>query len=57
MEFFAELSVAYHCKDANELYNKWEPFNRSQLECILHDDVDNILQVFQNAWEKYTTNE
>lgn len=33
MEFFAELSVAYHwTKDQTNEYNKWFPFNRAQLE-------------------------
>ena len=31
MEYFAELSVAFHCLDSSE-YNKWYPFNRKQLE-------------------------
>lgn len=30
-EFFAELSTAYLCDDADDDYNKWAPFNRSQL--------------------------
>ena len=35
-EYFAELSVAYFCKDDSEL-NKWFPFNRNQLES--HDPL------------------
>jgi len=31
-EFFAELSTAYCATDAADDYNKWEPFNRPQLE-------------------------
>lgn len=31
MEFFAELSVAYHWKEDSE-YNKWYPFNHQQLQ-------------------------
>lgn len=32
MEFFAELSVAYHYNDDGDMeYNKWFPFNRQQL--------------------------
>mmetsp|Transcript_13697 Transcript_13697/g.20676 ORF Transcript_13697/g.20676 Transcript_13697/m.20676 type:complete len:282 (+) Transcript_13697:95-940(+) len=36
MEYFAELSVAYH-NDSQEEYNKWFPFNRKQLK--EHDPV------------------
>lgn len=36
MEFWAELSVAYHwTQDTETEYNKWFPFNRAQL--IEHD--------------------
>uniref|UniRef100_A0A7S3JY77 Uncharacterized protein n=2 Tax=Aureoumbra lagunensis TaxID=44058 RepID=A0A7S3JY77_9STRA len=33
-EFFAELSVAFLETSPNTEYNKWEPFNRSQLNSI-----------------------
>ena len=35
MEYFAELSTAFHCTADDEEFNKWFPFNRSQL--ALHD--------------------
>ena len=36
MEFFAELSVAYHWHlDATTEYNKWYPYNRALL--VQHD--------------------
>lgn len=50
MEFFAELSVAYHwgLDEATE-YNKWFPFNRAQL--LLHDPA--TTKVLQAEWLKF----
>jgi hypothetical protein len=45
MEFWAELSVAYHCKDLQE-YNKWFPHNSSQLES--HDPQ--TFAVLEEIW-------
>ena len=42
MEFFAELSVAFHwIKDSLTEYNKWFPFNREQLK--VHDPSTYVL--------------
>jgi len=46
MEFFAELSCAFHC-DNTEDYNSWFPYNRIQL--ANHDP--NSLQVLQTFWD------
>ena len=47
MEFFAELSVAFHwCRDDVTEYNKWFPFNRAQL--IMHDAQS--YQVLSSIW-------
>lgn len=46
MEFWAELSVAYHCKDPNIEFNKWYPHNATQLET--HDP--HSFQVLQHVW-------
>ena len=52
MEFFAELSVAYFwSKDANTEFNKWFPYNRSQL---LHHDFDSFA-VIDKFWRQYDT--
>ena len=49
MEFFAELSVAYHwCRDDSE-YNKWFPFNRAQL--LAHDPA--TMRVLEREWLKF----
>jgi hypothetical protein len=55
MEFFAELSTAYHwffCDDKNKSrveYNKWFPHNRLQL--IVHDPV--TFEVLDQVWKQY----
>lgn len=47
MEFFAELSTAYHCSDADVEFNSWWPYNRSQLKN--HDP--NTFQVLESLWK------
>lgn len=50
MEFFAELSVAYcWAEDEHTEYNKWFPYNRSQLQ--RHDHAS--LQVLHSCWTQY----
>jgi len=50
MEFFAELSVAYHWhQDEATEYNKWFPFNRAQL--AQHDPA--TLRVLEFEWLKF----
>ena len=46
MEFWAELSVAYHCKNSDEEYNKWFPHNATQLQN--HDP--NSFDVLNQLW-------
>ena len=48
MEFFAELSVAYHwtCDETTE-FNKWYPYNRAML--ITHDPE--TFQVLDKFWQ------
>jgi hypothetical protein len=54
MEFFAELSVAYHwCIDENTEYNKWFPFNRAQLQ--KHDP--DTYQVIDKVWRQFGSDE
>lgn len=49
MEFWAELSVAYHwTQDTTTEYNKWFPFNRHQL--LSHDVVSHgVLHKYWNS--------
>ena len=47
MEFFAELSTAYHCNDADVDFNSWWPYNRSQLKN--HDA--RTFQVLEGLWK------
>jgi hypothetical protein len=50
MEFFAELSVAFHYKtDSSTEYNKWFPFNREQL---MKHDFDTF-KVLNQVWNQY----
>lgn len=50
MEFFAELSVAYHwAADDSTEYNKWFPFNRAQL---LRHDSDTVA-VLEKYWRQF----
>ncbi len=51
MEFWAELSVAYHwTADDGTEYNKWFPFNRAQL--IAHDEASyRVLDKYWNLHE------
>lgn len=50
MEFFAELSVAYHYSlDAETEYNKWFPHNRHQLRA--HDS--DSYAVLHKIWQQY----
>lgn len=50
MEFFAELSVAYHyCLDDRAEYNKWFPHNRCQL--LAHDPAS--FAVLDKVWKQY----
>jgi len=49
MEFFAELSVAFFEPSATKEYNKWEPFNRPQLEALLPDAVALLADLWQSA--------
>lgn len=49
MEFFAELSVAYHWTWDDSEYNKWFPHNRQQL--LLHDT--NTFEVLNKLWTQY----
>ncbi len=50
MEFFAELSVAYlWTLDESTEYNKWFPFNRSQLQ--RHDPAS--CQMLQKYWYQF----
>jgi hypothetical protein len=50
MEFFAELSVAYHYGlDEETEYNKWYPHNRAQLR--KHDPAS--YAVLQKIWLQY----
>lgn len=49
MEFFAELSVAYHYSLDEEEYNKWYPHNRMQL--IKHDPAS--YAVLDRIWRQY----
>lgn len=50
MEFFAELSVAYHWNvDDKSEYNKWFPFNRAQL---IDYDPETFF-VLDNIWNQY----
>lgn len=53
MEFWAELSVAYMCTDDDCEYNKWFPFNQTQLIC---HDMDTF-SVLDKLWrEPYMEN-
>ncbi len=53
MEFFAELSVAYHyALDAHTEYNKWYPFNRAQL--LQHDPES--AETLAYEWLKFESN-
>jgi hypothetical protein len=50
MEFFAELSVAYHwAQDSETEYNKWFPFNRAQLKT--HDT--STFEILDRIWGKF----
>jgi dipeptidyl-peptidase 4 len=49
MEFFAELSVAYHWASSDSEYNKWYPFNRQQL--IEHDPAS--FDTIHRLWTQY----
>lgn len=49
MEFFAELSVAFFERSAIKEFNKWEPFNRPQLEAMLPDAVELLAELWQSA--------
>lgn len=50
MEFFAELSVAYHWKeDEVTEYNKWYPFNRHQLQ--QHDPK--TVHILDKYWTQF----
>jgi len=54
MEFFAELSVAYLWTiDEETEYNKWFPFNRSQLQ--QHDPASCLM--LQKYWYQFEANE
>lgn len=46
MEFWAELSVAYHCKNIDEEYNKWYPHNYHQLQ----EYDPNTFDVINKLW-------
>lgn len=49
MEFFAELSVAYHWTEDETEYNKWYPHNRKQL--LEYDPVS--FAVLDKCWLQY----
>ena len=49
MEFFAELSVAFFEPNPEIEYNKWEPFNASQLEKMLPDAYSVLHELWQSA--------
>jgi hypothetical protein len=50
MEYFAELSVAYHWKENDTCeYNKWFPFNRKQLR--EYDSAS--FEILKRCWEQY----
>jgi hypothetical protein len=46
MEFWAELSVAYLSGNTTEEYNKWYPYNRTQLS--YHDE--STCSVLDKLW-------
>jgi hypothetical protein len=46
MEYWAELSVAYMCKDGTNEFNKWFPHNRQQLQS--HDSF--AYEVLDKLW-------
>ena len=48
-EFFAELSVAYMCKDSTIEYNIDYPFNRTQLR--KYDSAS--LRVIEQVWLRF----
>jgi hypothetical protein len=49
MEFFAELSVAHFEPSSAREYNKWEPFNRPQLEAALPDAAALLATLWESA--------
>jgi hypothetical protein len=49
MEFWAELSVAYHCKDSNVEFNKWYPHNSMQLRS--HDQ--HSYEILNHLWQSH----
>jgi len=49
MEFFAELSTAWMCEDPQVEFNKWEPFNRPQLQAWDPDTCEIIEKVWTSS--------